>query len=466
MKDLAITDPVAAGKAQVAALEQAGRAGRRRARAGVDEARRGRSSCKDIGGIDFTVAGLGLECARARSHLDRAREGRRRLARRPGEPRPGRQPASMSTCAAARRSPMRSVRRRRSAKLAALDKQLTALDADLAKFKADASADPAFVKQKQSERDQLAAQRETLKTHADASCPRSGSFFTLDQIRINKALACSVPTQDKVKHYDVAAGEANVKAAAGRPVPPRRRRAARATSAWRACARLPPASGRLLEEDRARAGVADARRSRPAVRLRVHRLPRHRLGQAGRLEPRRTTTTCATSQCEVCHGPASIHVAKGGNEKPAAVDARSRRRICARPTATRTSTPTRSSTRRTCATSSARATARICARSSATARPATSCARPRSTRPAARSEPGARDEATLVVLVVTAGGVWRDRRGRRARREPVHASRRTRCSGMASWYGESQTTAIGRAVRQARDDRGAPHAAARHAWCA
>src|SRR6185503_20221001 len=102
---------------------------------------------------------------------------------------------------------------------AVLDKQITSLDADLAKFKADASADPAFVKQKQTERDQLVAQRETLKTKP-MLVPASGSFFTLDQIKINKVLACSVPTQDKVKHYDAAAGDANVKAAAGEAVPP------------------------------------------------------------------------------------------------------------------------------------------------------------------------------------------------------------------------------------------------------
>src|SRR5207249_36852 len=35
---------------------------------------------------------------------------------------------------------------------------------------------------------------------------------------VSKALACSVSVQDAVKHYDQAAGEANVKAAADRPV--------------------------------------------------------------------------------------------------------------------------------------------------------------------------------------------------------------------------------------------------------
>ena len=90
-----------------------------------------------------------------------------------------------------------------------------------------------------------------------------------------------------------------------------------------ACADCHNDAVEVLEEDRARAGVADARRSRPAVRLRVHRLPRHRLRQAGRLEPRRTTTTCATSS-------ARSATARGRSTSPRAAR-RSRSRCTARP---------------------------------------------------------------------------------------------------------------------------------------
>ncbi len=61
----------------------------------------------------------------------------------------------------------------------------------------------------------------------------------------------------------------------------------------------------------------------------MHRLPRHRLRAAPGGSSLGHNDTLRDVQCEVCHGPGSIHVAKGGNEKPLALDAKPSTDLCA-----------------------------------------------------------------------------------------------------------------------------------------
>ena len=67
-------------------------------------------------------------------------------------------------------------------------------------------------------RDALAARADqvTPEDLGPLVVPAAGSYFTFDQIRINKSLACSAPVRDAIKAYDAAVGQANVKAAAGK----------------------------------------------------------------------------------------------------------------------------------------------------------------------------------------------------------------------------------------------------------
>ena len=283
------TDPVAAGKAAVAELREQGRAGRRRARAGAVASKdavaaRARRSAASTS----RSPGLGLNAPEPDRRRDRADEGRRRLARHPGEPRPGRQPRSTSRCAAAPgRSSTRSARRAATAKIA--------------------RARQAARRARRRPREVRGRQRPPIRRssreagRARRSSPRSARRSQTQPLVVAGARqllhARSDPDQQdarvqrrrcrtEVTDVRPAAGEANVKAAAGKPPVPGRRRARRRYVGMEACADCHEDAVDVLEEDRARAGVADARRSRPAVRLRLHRLPRHRLGQAGRLEPR------------------------------------------------------------------------------------------------------------------------------------------------------------------------------------
>lgn len=324
VKGLAITDPVAAGKAQVASLRKQGA----QVVVALVQASTKRDAVKlvkDIGGIDFTVAGLGLEAPepdRISIEPEKVGDGwfvvpanRGQVVSRIDVYLRGGAPFADAVGAAAA-----------TAKLAVLDKQITSLDADLAKFKADTSADPAFVKQKQTERDQLAAERETLKTKP-MLVPATGSFFTLDQIKINKALACSLPTQDKVKHYDAAAGEANVKAAAGEAVPP----APKGTASYVGMASCADCHSEEVDfwkktvHAQAWQTLVDRGQQFDYECIGCHVTGFGKPGGSnlGHNENLRDV------ECEVCHGPASIHVAKGGEGKAAALVRNPPQELCA-----------------------------------------------------------------------------------------------------------------------------------------
>ena len=324
VKDLAITDPVAAGKAQVAALRQQG-AQVIVALVQASSKRDAVKLVKDIGGIDFTIAGLGLDAPepdRISIEPEKVGDGWLVIPANRG------QVVSRLDLYVRGGSPFTDAvgQAAASAKLAAIDKQLATLDADLAKFKADASADPAFVKQKEAERAQLATQREALKAHPMV-VPAKGSFFTLDQIRINKSLACSVPTLDKVKHYDVTAGEANVKAAAGRPVPPPGKGEASyvGMAACADCHQDAVDFWKKTVHAQAWQTLVDRGQQFDMECINCHVTGWDKPGGANLAH----NDNLRDVQCEVCHGPASIHVAKGGEEKPAAVKRMPAQDLCA-----------------------------------------------------------------------------------------------------------------------------------------
>jgi hypothetical protein len=201
-------------------------------------------------------------------------------------------------------------------KLVALDKQLAALDADLISFAADKSADPAFVAQKKQERGQLAAARDRLKAQPLAA-PAHGSYFTLEQVRINKALACDVQVQDAVSKYYAQTGEANVKAAANQAVPAPAKGVASytGTSSCSDCHedavtfwnKTVHATAWKTLEERGQQFDLDC--------IGCHVTGWQKPGGSNLAHNDKLRDV----QCETCHGPGSIHVAKGGLEKPAAV---------------------------------------------------------------------------------------------------------------------------------------------------
>jgi cytochrome c5 len=197
-----------------------------------------------------------------------------------------------------------------------LDRELAALDADLKKFAADKSADPAFVAQKRKERVDLAAERDRLKAHP-LVVPAHGSFFTVTQVRINKALDCNPTVQDAVSTFFRRTGEINTKAAASTAVtPPAKGEASYSgTESCTDCHEDQAASWAKTVHATAWKTLVDRGQQFDLDCIGCH--------VTGWDKPGGSTLghndTLRDVQCETCHGPGSIHVAKGGLEKPFAI---------------------------------------------------------------------------------------------------------------------------------------------------
>ncbi|HEU4732270.1 MAG TPA: multiheme c-type cytochrome [Kofleriaceae bacterium] len=311
---LSLGDPVMAGKAAVARLRGQGA----RVVIGLiqaDSRKEAIRMVRDIGGIDLAIAGLGLgapEPDHVEIEAQRVGDGWLIVPVNRG------QIVARVTVTVRDPGPLADAvgPGAATARLAQLDKLLAALDADLAAFARDSSADEAFVKAKQQERAKLAADRDRLKSHP-LVIPQHGSFFTLEQVRINKALACDTQVQDAVSQFYRASGEANMKAAASIPVtpPPRGGDSYTGTESCSDChseavefwKKTVHAGAWKTLEERGQQFDLDC------IGCHVTGWGKPGGSNLGHNEKLRDI------QCETCHGPGSIHVAKGGLEKPFAI---------------------------------------------------------------------------------------------------------------------------------------------------
>ena len=311
---LAVTDPVAAGKQAVAQLRGQGA----QAVIGLIQATDRKDAVRllrDIGGIDFAVAGLGqLAPEPERIEIEPQKVGDGWLV----------VPANRGQTVARFEVTVRGPGPFADAigpgtaevKLGVLDHELAALDADLKKFAADKSADPAFVAQKQKERGELAAERGRLKAHP-LVVPAHGNYFTIAQVRIDKALACNTSVQDAVSSFFRRTGEINVKAAASVAVapPPKGKAEYAGSESCTDCHADQAAFWAKTVHAQAWKTLVDRGQQFDLDCIGCHVTGWDKPGGStlGHNDKLRDV------QCETCHGPGSIHVAKGGLEKPFAV---------------------------------------------------------------------------------------------------------------------------------------------------
>ncbi len=307
-----VSDPVAAGKAAVKQL----RAGGAQTVVGLIQASSRKDAVKlmrDIGGIDLGVGGLGAaapEPERVEPEAQQVGDGwlvvpgnRGQVVSRLEVTERGAGPLADAVGSALAMS-----------KREALEKRLAALDAELAKLQADPGADAAFVATKRREREELAAERARLEKQP-LVVPARGSYFTLAQLRIGKQLACATDVQEGVFGYFRAAGEANVKAAQSVPVPA----PAKGQPSYvggEACGDCHEDAVTFWQQTR-HEGAWETLEQRgqqfdfDCIGCHVTGWTMPGGSNLGFNEPLRDV------QCETCHGPGSIHVEQGGEEKTA-----------------------------------------------------------------------------------------------------------------------------------------------------
>ena len=322
---LAITDPVAASKAAVAKL----RADGAQVVVGLVQAASKRDVVKlvrDIGVIDVAVAGLGQAAPEPEEVESEATKVGTSWLVIPGNRgqvvsrlditvRPGTGPLvdAVGKGAAA-------------ARIAWIDSQLAIADADLVKMKADKEADAAFVNQKAAERDQLAKEKATL-AKTPLLAPATGSYFTLEQIRINKTLACEKNVQTAVSGFFNAAGAANVKAAAGIAVaaPAKGQASYVGTEACSDCHSDAVDFWKTTRHAGAWKTLVDRGQQFDFDCIGCHVTGWDKPGGSNLAH----NDSLRDVQCETCHGPGSIHVAKGGEERPPAITRVPDEKLCA-----------------------------------------------------------------------------------------------------------------------------------------
>jgi hypothetical protein len=326
VRGLKIDDPVAAGKKAVEQLKKDGA----QVVVGLVQASSKRDAValiRDIGGIDLSIAGLGQQAPEPNEvSVDADKFGDGWLVI------PGNRGQVLSridiTLRGGGAGPLVDAIGPGAAqeKIAQLDRQLATLDGELAKFKADKDADPKFVAAKQQERDQVEAQKKQLQAQP-LVVPAKGSYFTLEQIRINKKLACSVPVRNMIKAYDLAAGEANVKAAQGKlPPPPAKGKAGYVGN--EACSDCHQEAVDFWKTTvHAKAWETLVKRGQQfdysCIGCHVTGWEKPGGSTLAKNEDLRDVG------CETCHGPGSIHVDKGGLEKPMAIQLRPDANLCA-----------------------------------------------------------------------------------------------------------------------------------------
>lgn len=187
---------------------------------------------------------------------------------------------------------------------AELDARIAAAEQELAGFAADPGADPGFVAQKKEELAGLRAERQRLRDEP-LRVPDKGSWFTLEMVRIKKSLACDPEVVAAKTAYSQAAGAANVAAVKEPPPPPAAGKAGYVGA--EACEDCHAEAVEFWDQTRhAGAWETLAERSKEfdhdCTGCHVTGWDKPGGSNMAFNEPLRDV------QCEVCHGPASLHV--------------------------------------------------------------------------------------------------------------------------------------------------------------
>jgi hypothetical protein len=199
------------------------------------------------------------------------------------------------------------------------------LTKQLAAWKKDPSADPAFVAAREKELADLNAKKIAL---AQPATPPSSSYFTYELRPVRVAIARQPAIVDELKRMYAEIGRTNL-AAAQKQAPPPAEPGKPAYAGVDACVKChKPAVEfwRTTVHAHAWKTLVDGGKQYNYDCTGCHVTGLNRPGGANLATVEKKL---ADVQCEVCHGPASIHVAEAGLEEPKSLTLRPGDRFCA-----------------------------------------------------------------------------------------------------------------------------------------
>jgi hypothetical protein len=206
-----------------------------------------------------------------------------------------------------------------------LDRRIAQLDQYIARWKADPTSDPAYVDGKSRERDELREERAKLGEGAWRP-PVSGSYFVNALVPIRRSLPRDSVLSTDMHKLDRAIGEANLRSAEP-PAPAEPGRAFYVGGA--ACVSCHKPAAKFWKKTmhaEAWKTLVDVGKEAHDECVNCHVTG---FGEVGGTSLGHTRGF-QDIQCEVCHGPGSIHVEKKGKESPFAGHLQTPESVCVR----------------------------------------------------------------------------------------------------------------------------------------